>query len=204
MRNLKITWYRGHKFTTWAELRRMWSRDYVRYVQIDHPDGTRTFPDMTDARIRRIAAGIAESIIADARNSGPEPVVFVTGNSYMPPLRSFDAAEDVWQHPANEDGEAFDYLAETLEEMLEHAGVALECPEYDNALYAVDLARFEFVEREDGEDDGDTLQDDWQPIPELPRGWDVHAFALDTACGPDCPYCAECGRERDHAVHAAD
>lgn len=159
MRDLKITYFRGHKFTTWAELRRMWSRDYVRYVQIDHPDGTRTFPDMTDAHIRRIAAGIAESVIADARNSGPDPIAWVTGNSYMPPLRSFDGAENVWQHPANEDGEAFAYLVEVLESMLADADVALECPDSDNSLYAVDLARFEFAEDSAGE----YLGDDWQP-----------------------------------------
>jgi hypothetical protein len=160
MRDYRITWYRGHKFTTWAELRRLWSRDYVHYVQIDHPDGTRTFPDMTGAHIQRIARDIADSVIDDARNSGPDPIAWVTGNSMMPPLRSFDGAEDVWQHPANEDGEAFTYLAETLESMLADADVALECPEYDNALYAVDLARFEYSEDEAGE----TLQDDWRAI----------------------------------------
>lgn len=164
MRGYQITYFRGHKFTTWLDLRRMWSRDYVRYVQIDHPDGTRTFPDMTDVHIRRIAAGIAESIIEDARTSGPDPIAWVTGNSYMPPLRSFGAAEDVWQHPANEDGEAFGYLVEELERLLADADVALEAPEYDNSLYAVDLRRFEYADREDGEDDGETLQDDWVPV----------------------------------------
>ena len=159
MRDHRITWLRGHKFTTWLELRRLWSREYARYVRIDHPDGTRTYPDMTDAHIQRAARDIAGSVISDAQNSGPDPVVFVTGNSMMPPLRSFDAAEDVWQHPANEDGEAFAYLAEEIERLLDEAGVALGCPEYDNALYAVDLLRFEFVEDPDGE----TLQDDWRP-----------------------------------------
>src|SRR5215467_14539387 len=125
MRGLTITYYRGHKFTAWRELRRLWSRDYVTYVQIDHPDGTRTFPDMTDAHVRRAARGIADSIIADARNSGADPIAWVTGNSMMPPLRQFDAAEDVWQHPANEDGEAFAFLVEVLEGFLADAEVAL-------------------------------------------------------------------------------
>jgi len=160
MRNYRVTWYRGHKFTTWEDLRRLWSRDYVRYVQVDHPDGTRTYPDMTDTHIRRIAAGIAESIIDDARNSGPDPIAWITGNSMMPPLRSFNAAENVWQHPANDDGEAFAYLVEVLESLLSDASVALEAPEYDNSLYAVDLARFEYSESEDGEN----LQDDWVPV----------------------------------------
>ena len=162
MRNYRITYFRGHKYTTWTDLRRLWSRDYVTYVQVDHPDGTRTYPDMSDAHIRRIAAGIADSITGDARTSGPDPIAWVTGNSYMPPLRSFDAAEDVWQHPANDDGEAFAYLVEEIERLLSDANVALECPEYDNALYAVDLARFEFVEQCAPE--ADTLQDEWQPV----------------------------------------
>lgn len=165
MRNYRITWLRGHKFTTWTDLRRLWSRDYVTYVQISHPDGTRTYPDMTDAHIRRIAAGIAESVITDARSSGADPIAWVTGNQMMPPLRSFDAAEDVWQHPANDDGEAFAYLVETLEGMLSDADVALEAPEHDNSLYAVDLARFEYADREGlAMAEGETLQDDWQPI----------------------------------------
>jgi hypothetical protein len=159
MRNFRVSYYHGHRFTVWDDLCRLWSRDYVTYVRIDHPDGTRTFPDMTDAHIRRIAAGIAESIIYDARNSGLDPIAWITGNSMMPPLRSFDAAEDVWQHPANEGGEAFAYLAELLEGMLADAEVALESPESDNSLYAVDLRRFEYAES----DEGDTLQDDWVP-----------------------------------------
>jgi hypothetical protein len=175
MRNYRVTWFRGHKFTTWAELRRPWSRDYVPVVAIDHPDGTRTYPGMTDARVRRIAREIADSVISDARNSGPDPIAWITGNSMMPPLRSFDTAEDVHQHAANEDGEAFAWLAELIENHLSDANVALECPEWDNALYAVDLARFEYRESEDGE----TLQSDWQPI------------ATDTRSYPDGTYCAD-------------
>lgn len=160
MRNYRVTWSRGHKFTTWLELRRLWSRDYVPVVVIDHPDGTRTYPGMTDARVQRIAREIADSIISDARNSGPDPIAWVTGNAMMPPLRSFDAAEDVWQHAANDDGEAWESLVYRLESLLDAANVALECPEHDNALYAVDLTRFEYAESPDGE----TLQSNWQPV----------------------------------------
>lgn len=163
MKDYRVTWLHGHKFTTWTDLRRLWSRDYVHVIQIDHPDGTRTYPGMTDARVRRIAREIANSIISDARNSGPDPIAWITGNSMMPPLRSFDAAEDVWQHAANDDGEAFAWLTELIEGHLSDANVALECPEYDNALYAVDLARFEFVPQ--SAPDGDEyLQDEWSPI----------------------------------------
>ena len=40
----------------------------------------------------------------------------------------------------------FAWLVELVEGHLSDASVALECPEYDNALYAVDLARFEYDE----------------------------------------------------------
>lgn len=177
MRDYRVTWLRGHKFTTWQELRRLWGRDYAPVVVIDHPDGTRTYPGMTDARIRRIAREISDSIISDARNSGPDPIAWITGNSMMPPLRSFDAAEDVHQHAANEDGEAFAWLTELIESYLSDASVALEYPEHDNALYAVDLARFEYVEDPDSE----TLQADWQPITPAIRAY------------PDGTYCTDPG-----------
>jgi hypothetical protein len=120
---------------------------------IDHPG-------MTSARITRIAREIADSIVYVARHSGSDPIAWVTGNSYMPALRSFDAAEDVWQHPANDNGEAFEFLHEELERMLSDADVALTAPEYDNALYATDLSRFEYWENPLGEN----LEDDWHPI----------------------------------------
>jgi hypothetical protein len=107
-----------------------------------------------DAVAREIAGSIADS----ARLSGDDPIAWVTGNRYMPPLRSFPAAEAVWQDDT--DGQDFDYLTELVEAKLSEAGVALECPEHDNALYAVDLRRFEYSE----DPEGDTLQADWRPI----------------------------------------
>jgi len=105
------------------------------------------------------AAGqIADEITRAARGSGDDPVAWVTGNAFMPPLRSFTAAEQVWQ--ADEDGGAFAILAELVEAKMAEREIALECPEYDNALYAVDLRRFEYV---DDPGDHETLQQDWQP-----------------------------------------
>jgi len=103
------------------------------------------------------AAEIAASITETARGSGGDPIAWVTGNRFMPPMRSFDAAEKIWQD--DEDGEKFAYLQEEVERLLDDAEVALECPEYDNALYAVDLRRWQY--REDAE--GDMLQDEWEP-----------------------------------------
>jgi hypothetical protein len=114
------------------------------------------------------ARQVADSIIESARASGADPIAWVTGNAYMPPLRSFTLAERVYQDGMNHDGEAFAYLTELVEEYLSDAHVYLDCPEYDNALYAVDLARFEYTETPDGE----SLQDDWRPVttPAADRG----------------------------------
>ena len=121
----------------------------------------RLYKERQDARIRAAAREIADEMIDAARNSGPDPVVWVTGNAMMPPLRWFDAAEVIWQDDhLNHDGEAFAWLAELIESMLDDARVALECPDWDNSLYVVDCARFEYVEDPDGE----TLQDDWRAI----------------------------------------
>ena len=104
------------------------------------------------------AEQIADEITRAARGSGTDPVAWVTGNAFMPPLRSFAAAERVWQDSA--DGEDFDHMAGRVDALLAEREVALECPEYDNALYAVDLRRFEYV---DDPGDHETLQQDWQP-----------------------------------------
>jgi hypothetical protein len=111
-----------------------------------------------EAELNSAATEIASSITEAARGSGSDPIAWVTGNAYMPPLRSFSAAEKVWQDDS--DGENFAHLHELVEARLADTDVALECPDYDNALYAVDLRRFEYV---DDPGDHETLQQDWQP-----------------------------------------
>jgi hypothetical protein len=106
----------------------------------------------------RMAEEDAETVIGYARDGGSNPIVWITGNSYMPPLRDVGQAETVWQ--ADDTGELWEAYAETFEHALETAEVYLGAPEWDNALYVVDLQRFEYVESETGAD----LQDDWTAI----------------------------------------
>ena len=117
---------------------------------------------MDDETVRLYAKAIADSIIADARYVYG-PVVWITGNSYMPPMRSIDLAEEVWQSEENNDGELFAWLVEMVEERLDEADVLLECPDYDNALYAVDLRRWQHVE-ESNNDITETwdINDEWE------------------------------------------
>lgn len=114
---------------------------------------------MDDATVRGLAREIADSIISDARTLHG-PVVWVTGNSYVPPMRSFPQAETVWQSEENNDGELFAFLVEEVERHLDEANVYLTSPDYDNALYAVDTNRWEY----DEDATGDDLNDEWRPI----------------------------------------
>lgn len=110
--------------------------------------------------VRKIARRIADSLIANAR-SLHGPVVWVTGNAYMPPFRDLGEAERVWNADNNRDGGLFAFLVETVEDHLSAASLALESPEWDNALYVVDLARWQY--REDA-DDAEDLNDEWEPV----------------------------------------
>ena len=103
------------------------------------------------------ARQIADSIIDSARAS-IEPVAWVTGNSYMPPARSFTEFEELYNHRFNEYGDLSETLWELVETYLSDAGVETYVPEYDNAIYAVDLNRWEYVE----DSEGDDLNDEWQ------------------------------------------
>jgi hypothetical protein len=99
-------------------------------------------------------------IAPEARESGNESTVFITGNRYMPPLRAYGVSEDVWNLDEPECWEAY---SEAIERRLEKMNVLMDAPEHDNSLYVVDLARFEYVDEEDQYVDGD-LSDQWRPI----------------------------------------
>jgi hypothetical protein len=109
--------------------------------------------------IEPVAKRIADSLIADARQCDG-PVVFVTGNSYMPPGRSFTEAEHVCQSSMNDEGEAYESLWERIQGYLQDANVYLGSPEYDNCLYVVDMNRWEYTE----DSAGDDLSDEWKEI----------------------------------------
>jgi hypothetical protein len=116
---------------------------------------------------RRYARSIASYMISAARCAPEnEPVQFVTGNSFMPPLRSFSDADRVWHAgngyaSADEDADVrvWQALTDELERLLDEARVYLDSPDYDNCLYVVDLARFAYAETQEEPDD---LNGDWR------------------------------------------
>jgi hypothetical protein len=121
-----------------------------------------------EATVRQMAHELANMLVEIARTE-PGPIVWVTGNSYMPPLRSFSEAERVYQAENNRDGSLFDWFAELVEDELALRHVIMESPEYDNALYVVDVARWQYKSDEDIALAGDYLGDEWEEIPEDDR-----------------------------------
>ena len=118
---------------------------------------------MQAQEIEDIAKSIADDMIGSARDS-VTPVCFVTGNSYVPSLRSYPQAETVWQATYDDNGtdpDLFGYLYETLEDILQREDVYLGEPEYDNSLYVVDLRRFQAVDDMDI-DNAETLDGEWE------------------------------------------
>lgn len=99
------------------------------------------------------------ALAKDPANTGP--IVWLTGNAMMPPLRELDACERVWHLPG-EDGTFWEVLMDAIESKLAELNVAMEAPEYDNALYVVDLERWEYVPEEERDEDANTLNEEWR------------------------------------------
>lgn len=120
--------------------------------------------------VREAAQSIAEGMTEAARTQ-PGPVVFVTGNSYVPALRSYPQAERVWNAENNADGKLFAFLLEELERLLSAADVYLGAPDYDNALYVVDLRRWQSSGTWDNFDGyyADDLNAEWEAVAHCPH-----------------------------------
>jgi hypothetical protein len=67
--------------------------------------------ERSEQEICDAARVIADAITVAARTSGDDPVAWVTGNAYMPPLRSFGSAEAIWQ---DRDDDAWEMPTELL------------------------------------------------------------------------------------------
>jgi hypothetical protein len=117
------------------------------------------------------ARRIAASIIDDARAS-TTPVAWVTGNSYMPPARSFTEFEMVWQHRLNEStperpyagGQMSEAMWEEIERILTEADVYTACPDYDNSIYAVDSRRWEYIGEDNPAFDEFDMNGEYLPV----------------------------------------
>jgi hypothetical protein len=121
---------------------------------------------MTPEDVTSAARQLAQQLIAEARNL-EGPVIWVTGNNYMPPIRSFNEAENVWEWESEHgtpDVDLWEMFCETVEDELSRANVIMEAPDYDNALYVVDLARWEHTETPNEDFSPDDINSDWKRI----------------------------------------
>lgn len=146
-------------------------------------------PFLSHANAERMATEDAKWIIESARATHVhEPCVWLTGNAFVPAIRSFENAEKLWQQNeiAYKGMTAFEVYCETIENLLDEADVYMTSPEWDNALYCVDLARFQSVE----DPSGDSINDEWELIEDS-----VCAGTGDHPSGTDCDECG--GPEAD-------
>lgn len=92
------------------------------------------------AAAQQAAKLIARDVIAPVARESKTPVAELTGNSYMPPIRSLSDVETIYQ--ADENGDVWEIFYEALEHALDEEGIKMGCPDYDNALYVVDTRRW--------------------------------------------------------------
>jgi hypothetical protein len=121
----------------------------------------RQLRDRACERAAQLGWQVATYEIAPEAKASTEAVLFITGNSYMPPLRAYSCSEQVWVIDLPDVWEVY---VERLEQRLTELNVYLGSPEDDNSLYVVDLARFEYVEQGTGVDFDDSFAADWKPI----------------------------------------
>jgi len=119
--------------------------------------------DDLQAAVVQLGKLVARDVITPVARESTEPVVALTGNSYMPPLRSIEEAEVVWQCDTNT-SELFVTFVQSVEEELRMQGVELGSPDYDNMLYVIDLRRWQYI-GDDNDDPNDWLDSTrWQAI----------------------------------------
>lgn len=111
------------------------------------------------ATANQIGTLLARDVIAPIARESETAITFITGNSYMPPLRSLEDAERVYQ--ADTDGDIWHIFYEAVDQTLDNEQILMQCPEHDNALYVVDLTRWEYDE--DAEEESEDENDLWVP-----------------------------------------
>lgn len=123
--------------------------------------------DKTMAKAAKAAEADAAQVIAAVREASEadrrQPIVWITSNTYMPPLREIGSAEDWYSGSFWNPSYGWIAYVEAFEESLEAANIYLGSPEYDNCLYCVDMRLWQFRDDLDDLDDAESLDDEWQP-----------------------------------------
>lgn len=98
----------------------------------------------------QFASLFVRDVIKPMLENTDEPIVALTGNSYVPALRSFDDIERIWQ--ADAEGDVFERLIETFEYKCNELCVQLIYPEHDNCILGVGTNWYCTPDPEDSED----------------------------------------------------
>lgn len=106
--------------------------------------------------VTQYARLVARDVIAPVARESNEPVAWLTGNSMIPPLRQVDSANVIWREDIT--GEMWETFVEAIESALDEQQIYMAAPEYDNALYVVDLKRWEHMDDVDAFD----LNTEWK------------------------------------------
>lgn len=110
-----------------------------------------------DAAAIQFAKLFARDVIAPVARESTEPVVFITGNRFMPPLRDFEEVDEIY-HMSDD---VFSTFFEAFEDTLAREMIFFGTPEDDNCHYVVDHKRWTYVG--DDENLGPSLNDEWAP-----------------------------------------
>jgi hypothetical protein len=114
--------------------------------------------------VARCAREDAAEVVSLVR-SEDGPIVWLTSNRYMPPLREIGRADQFYSGSFWNPSYLWSTYAETFEHVLEREDIHFDCPEHDNALYAVDLRRWQYAD-ENGSPDTheDSMESEWRPV----------------------------------------
>lgn len=144
-----------------AEIITVWAGWPLTYGEKTQPcNALLTFVNMTVSNIecdlhdaaRQAGFLMACDVIAPVARDSSKPVVWLTSNRYMPPLRDLSEAESIWQACGDlHTVDVWPTFVESLEAQLDKENVLMDTPEHDNMLYVVDLARWEFIENGDSD-----------------------------------------------------
>lgn len=87
------------------------------------------------AAIHQFAGLFVRDVITPELRASDKPVVALTSNTYMPPIRDYGEVERLWQM---DESDLFELFMESFEQKVNEANLIIGSPDFDNMLYGVD------------------------------------------------------------------
>lgn len=104
--------------------------------------------DDIGAAVEQFAFLFVRDVIKAELDRATSPVVTLTSNAYMPPIRDYAEVDRLW---CIDQADVFSLFIETFERKLSEMNIHVGSPDYDNMLYGVDDNKWNYI--------GDTDQD---------------------------------------------